>query len=899
MRSVDVLVPKMPDQWPSACPQTSFAVPTWARQRGTWAVTFVVLLLLAGELIIGMVALLQIEHEIAQVTFNDQRKARDTAHLLSESVRRVVDQVSALLALGSVVSHPNNVDSPLAMRSAHLEIDQLRNVTLGDVAQIAAIRADGYLMWSNLVDTGTPVYLGDREHFRAIVERRSLLYISEPLLGRVSKRYTIQFARGAYDTDDTVTAVIVVSLDPAALIPEGIVTAAGKNVTLSVIRVDGPILALIPPVSQPIIADANIDHLKAMIADETTLFAGTNRGDNKQRWFAATLVPGTNLFVSVGIDIEESIARVQPVVRAIRIAWIFAGLLLIGLFTGGAILHAVRKQAIEARLHAMLLTDADSLFRKIAEELPDGVHLTNSNFEIIFTNPAGAEMLGLKEDGRQSTGSTDTMHLVSTLIINSAKELRNAPAGTKASRLHSVSVPDRTRKWYEIRVHVLTQRSADPSMPFIVTSTRDVTKLVEGDSYLLEARHDMMNILLATGSIIFRYKMFGNLFPILQFVSDSAFLVTGYKPSQFVNEVRWMLSRLHPEDADEFRRHDARLRHEGQSFVKFRFKHKKGHWIWMQCSVERKVIDGKTVFLAFARDISSEHLMDMQIAQSAKLAMLGEMTTGMAHELKQPLATISMAAENVMTMLDDEQLVTSGIRLKLERIVAQVGRAAKIIDNMRVFGRIREEAHASLYISEQIDSVLDILANKLRHMSIMVTRNGDIGEIAVLGDAVAFQQLLMNLVGNAIDAVAYASTPLIGEQRTIRIDIGLVSGQVRFAITDRAGGVSDEVRARMFEPFFTTKPPGLGTGLGLSISFGIVKEMGGRIAAANVQDGLEVEILLPVANSKHGQGSSTLSTDAPLNPSLAVSTQSVTAQVGPANEVCGVKQRANLSRFRG
>ena len=830
---------------------------------------FVVLLLLAGELSISTVALLQIEREIANVTFNDQRKARDTAIVLSESVRRVVDQVSALLALGSVVSHPNNVGSSPAMRSAHLEIAQWRNVTLGDVAQIAAIRADGYLMWSNLVDTATPVYLGDREHFRAIVERRSLLYISEPLLGRVSKRYTIQFARGAHDTDGTVTAVIVVSLDPAALIPEGIVTAGGKGITLAVLRGDGKILALIPPVSQSIMADANFDHIKAMIAGETTLFAGTSLGDNKQGWFATTSVPGTDLFVSVGVDIEGSIAGVQPVVRAIQIVWILAGFLLIGLSIAWVILSDIRKRAIEVQLRARLLTDADSLFRKIAEGLPDGVHLTNNNFEIIFTNPAGAELLGLKEDARMSTGSMDTMNLVSTLIIDSAKELHNAPAGTKASKLHSVSVPDRTTKWYEIRVHVLNQRSADPSTPFIVTSTRDVTKLVEADSSLLEAQHDMMNILLATGSIIFRYKMSGNLFPILEFVSDSAFLITGYRSSQFVNEARWMLSLLHPEDEGDFRRHNARLREEGQSFVKFRFKHKKGHWIWMQCSVERKVINGKTVFLAFARDISSEHLMDMQIAQSAKLAMLGEMTTGMAHELNQPLATISMAAENVMTMLDEEQFVTGSMRQKLERIVAQVGRAAKIIDNMRVFGRIREEAHAFLYISEQIDSVLDILANKLRHESIMVTRNGDIGEIAVLGDAVAFQQLLMNLLGNAIDAVAYASTPLIGEQRTIRIDIGLVSGQVRFAITDRAGGVSDEVRARMFEPFFTTKPPGLGTGLGLSISFGIVKEMGGLIAAANVQDGLEVETLLPVANSKRGQGSSTLSTDAPLSPSLA------------------------------
>ncbi len=810
--------------------------------------TIILLLLVAECAVVGVTHFL-IEREWYDAVSDGQRHARDRVVVLRASVKRVIDQVSALQALGSVVSHADRVGASSVLRHAQEELSHWRNVTLGGVAQVALIGADGYMIWSNIGDVATPVYLGDREHFRAIVERRSSLYISGPLLRRVSKRYTVQFSRGVYDPDGALTGVIVVSLDPAALIPDGFDSAQGQGDAVSVFRRDGTVLARLPPLPQTVMADVNSKRFKSMIAAETTLVGGPSLVDKRQRWAATASIPETDLFVTVGVDVEGNIVKTQPTVRAIQMGGVVIGLLLIGLAAGWNILSDLREQATAAQLRARMLTDADSLFRKVAEGLPDAVHLTNSAFDIIFTNPAGTEPLGAKGDEIIPTMSTGIIHSVAELVVSAAQELRNAPAGTKAARLQSVLAPDGAKKWYDIRVQILNEPNNDPSVPIVVTSARDVTKLVEADSSLRAAQHDMMTILLATRSIIFRYDLSDNSVPVMRFVSDSALEVTGYQPSEIVNQVNWMSSKVHPDNESDLREHYTRLRDAGRSSIKYRLKHKDDHWVWMQSSVERQTIDGKTVFLGHMRDVSSEHLLDMQVAQSAKLAMLGEMTTGMAHELNQPLATISMAAENAMAMLDDTQVATSGLRQKLERIVAQVGRAAQVIDHMRVFGRMRGQGHASLYISEQIDGVLDILTNKVRHESIVVTRTGDIGGIVVRGDAVAFQQVLMNLIGNAIDAVTQASTPLIDERRTIRIDIGMVSGQVRVAITDRAGGVSEEIRAHMFEPFFTTKPTGLGTGLGLSISYGIIKEMGGVIAATNVQDGLEVEILLPVATS--------------------------------------------------
>jgi len=809
----------------------------------------IILLLLAAECAVVGVTHFLIERERFDAVSDGQRHARERVVVLRESVTRVIDKVRAVQALGSVVSHADRVEASSVLRHAHEELSRWRNVLRGGVAQVALIGADGFLLWSNIGDGVTPVYLGDREHFRAIVERRSSLYISGPLLGRVSKRYTVQFARGVYDSGGALTGVIVVSLDPAALIPDGFHSAQRQGDAVSVFRRDGTVLARMPPIPQPVMADVNSDRFKSMIAAETTLVDGPSLVDKRQRWAATASIPETDLFVSVGVDVEGNIETIQPTVRAIQMGGVVIALLLIGLAAALHILTDAHEQATAATLRARMLTDADSLFRKVAEGLPDAVHLTNSASDIIFTNPAGTGPLGATGDEIIPTMSTGIVHSVADLVVPAAQELRNAPIGTKAARLLPVLVQDGTKKWYDIRVQVLNAPSDDPSVPIVVTSTRDVTKLIEADSSLRAAQHDMMTILLATRSIIFRYELSDNFVQVMRFVSDSALQVTGYQPSEIVNQADWMSSKVHPDNESHFREHYARLRDAGRSSIKYRLKHKDGYWVWMHSSAERQTIDGKTVVLGHTRDVSSEHLLDMQVAQSAKLAMLGEMTTGMAHELNQPLATISMAAENAMAMLDDSQVATSGLRQKLERIVAQVDRAAQVIDHMRVFGRMRGQGRASLYISEQIDSVLDILTSKLRHESIMVTRTGDIGGNAVLGDAVAFQQVLMNLIGNAIDAVTQASTPMIGERRTIRIDIGMVSGQVRVAITDRAGGVSEDIRAHMFEPFFTTKPTGLGTGLGLSISYGIIKEMGGVIAATNVQDGLEVEILLPVATS--------------------------------------------------
>ena len=656
-----------------------------------------------------------IEREWYDAVSDGQRHARDRVVVLRASVKRVIDQVSALQALGSVVSHADRVGASSVLRHAQEELSHWRNVTLGGVAQVALIGADGYMIWSNIGDVATPVYLGDREHFRAIVERRSSLYISGPLLRRVSKRYTVQFSRGVYDPDGALTGVIVVSLDPAALIPDGFDSAQGQGDAVSVFRRDGTVLARLPPLPQTVMADVNSKRFKSMIAAETTLVGGPSLVDKRQRWEATASIPGTDLFGSVGIDIESKNGNIQQQIRTIQTRGVVTGLLLIGVTAVWTQLSNERKRIIEAKKHATLR----------------------------------------------------------------------------------------------------------------------------------EAHHTMMTTLLLTRSIIFHFELSDISDSKIRFVSDSVFLVTGYQPFEILNRVNWIMSRVHRDDQDSYRVHCARLLEVGRSSAKYRLKHKANHWIWVQTMAEQQVTDGKALFTGHMRDMTSEHLLYMQVVQNSKLAMLGAMTTGMAHELNQPLATISLAAENAVAMLDDTQEDTHRQRQKLERIIAQVDRAAQIIDHMRIFGRQRGEAFEFLSIYEQIDSVLNILRSRLRNDSIVVTLDGDTGGGAVRGDKVAFQQVLMNLIGNAIDAITEALTPMICERRTIHIDFGMVSGQVRIAITDRAGGVTEEIRARMFEPFFTTKPIGSGTGLGLSISYGIIQEMGGLITATNVQDGLQVEILLP------------------------------------------------------
>lgn len=243
--------------------------------------------------------------------------------------------------------------------------------------------------------------------------------------------------------------------------------------------------------------------------------------------------------------------------------------------------------------------------------------------------------------------------------------------------------------------------------------------------------------------------------------------------------------------------------------------------------------DGSTFgYMGIALDLTEEKQLRAQIEQQDRLATIGILTSGMAHEIGTPIGVIRGRAEmllmdNQLKNQNDERLVKN-----LEIIIKQTDRISGFINSLLKLSRSAGDQHLeSLDAANVIRGVLDLLAPKIRNTQIQLEVNLAENLIAY-ADIGRLEQIIINLVVNAIHAIEKkreASVALESSQY-IRIFAFRSTDQIKVSIEDSGCGIPEENMKKIFEPFFTTKPAGQGTGLGLSIVNRIVNEMGGAIS---------------------------------------------------------------------
>ena len=267
-------------------------------------------------------------------------------------------------------------------------------------------------------------------------------------------------------------------------------------------------------------------------------------------------------------------------------------------------------------------------------------------------------------------------------------------------------------------------------------------------------------------------------------------------------------------------------------------------------------------FIVLGLDYTEQRRQESKVIHMSKLATLGEVATGMAHELNQPLNVIRMAAENALGRPGSDAETAAYVRAKLERIVAQVERAAKLIDHMRIFGRRGAASDATHDPLAAVDGALKILGEQMRVAAIAVTVRGTPGLCLIHCDQALIEQVILNLLLNARDAIEDRRRRTPGGTVAGRIEVSIdilvqseASGRVKLAVSDNGGGIPKDILPRLFEPFFTTKPAGKGTGLGLSVSYGIVRDLGGTLSVVNIGEGACFEIELPCVLTREPAGS--------------------------------------------
>jgi signal transduction histidine kinase len=230
--------------------------------------------------------------------------------------------------------------------------------------------------------------------------------------------------------------------------------------------------------------------------------------------------------------------------------------------------------------------------------------------------------------------------------------------------------------------------------------------------------------------------------------------------------------------------------------------------------------------------------------QLARLAALGEMATGLAHELNQPLAALTLAADTAAIRLSSLGAAAIPEALeRLEHVAATAARARDILDHVRLFARAEmpDRAPEPVDLRDAVRGALTLTQAAIRSAGIELETRQPAAPIRVMGHLIALQQMIVNLLMNARDAVAANRT----QGGAIRIQIEQQDGEALLTVADNGGGFAEAELQRAFEPFFTTKPPGKGTGIGLSVAYSTVQAMGGTIRLSNAEDGAVVCVRLP------------------------------------------------------
>lgn len=283
----------------------------------------------------------------------------------------------------------------------------------------------------------------------------------------------------------------------------------------------------------------------------------------------------------------------------------------------------------------------------------------------------------------------------------------------------------------------------------------------------------------------------------------------------------------------------------------------------LRFSLSRQTLpDSGESIIMVGHDETLRHQAERAIAVSGKLVTLGEITTGIAHELSQPLNVIRMAAQNAqaeavpesqfapadgddseppMPVMSDREF-RAFAATKLNRIVAQVDRAASIISRMRIFSRSTREGPQPFDLRDACRAAVARVAQSYRAAGIVLEEDLCDEPLSLSGHPPLMEQVLVSILANARSALA----DTLAKRKTVVVSAGRgAGGRVWVRVADNGPGVPEAHRERIFEPFFTTKPEGQGAGLGLAVSYGIVRDAGGMLTLKPGGPGATFEIDLP------------------------------------------------------
>ncbi len=536
------------------------------------------------------------------------------------------------------------------------------------------------------------------------------------------------------------------------------------------------------------------------------------------------------------------------------------------LLVTSAIARGERARAQEALFRR--LRSAEEKFSSMAGSANEAIVSVNDRGLVVFWNACAKEMFGYDSD--EILGKPITTLIPARYQDRHLSGFQRVRDGGEPNLMGKTIELDGIRKdqvEFPLEISISSWRADGKT--YFAAIMRDITERRQAEEALLRAQATLeQRVQERTAELQASETRLENILELapeavittdsdlnVQLFNQGAERTFGYHASEIIGR---QLDILIPEtNRDEHRRHvdsfrtsdESRLRMDDRREV-FGLR-KDGTKFPAVASVSKLQLAGETLFMAVIQDITDRKASEAQLIQADKLATLGTLAAGTAHELSQPLNIIRLVVDSHLYGRDDTAATIEVDVEDLESVVGQVKRMAEIIDHMRIFSRKKETSGELFPPLQVIEAALNLIDKQFTSGDVVIERRLAETQGLVMGSPGQFEQVILNLLANARDALEVRAKDAALSRDTfqgiIRVELVDANADDMFTISvgDNGGGIDAALLNKIFDPFFTTKDVGKGTGLGLHVSFSIIESMGGKLEATNQGGGACFVITLP------------------------------------------------------
>jgi two-component system NtrC family sensor kinase len=463
----------------------------------------------------------------------------------------------------------------------------------------------------------------------------------------------------------------------------------------------------------------------------------------------------------------------------------------------------------------------------IVTALPDAVIVTGLDRRVLALNQAAADLLGWPVADLVGQPIADQVAAVEREHV---AEQEDRVFTGEARRYETKVLNHQTGEERDVAVSSGPFR-VDDELIGTVATLRDITEPKRAQDTLSRSEARYRNLVESASDAIVTLDANGR----FTTVNHAAEIISGYRREELVGQ--WFAPMLSDDELPKALAHFQKALAGETGLFETQFYRKDGEGRTISVTYSTPQRDEEV--LCLIRDVTDQKMLQEQLIQSEKMSAIGQLVSGVAHELNNPLAGISAFAQLLLA----EKRFPPDQRTAAETIYSEARRASRIVQNLLTFARQHKAEKGPAAMNQVLDDTLELRGYELRVRGIDVRREYDEALPDTMGDAHQLQQVFLNLITNAEQAMERAE----GRHHRLTVRTRRAGDAIRIEIEDTGSGVPANLLERIFNPFFTTKPTGHGTGLGLSISLGIVREHEGRIWAENApQGGARFVVELPV-----------------------------------------------------